>query len=258
MPGERAWELYLNGKIKRAKAVALSELTKSKPKDRRALHAILAWCHYRDEEYEEALAEITSAEGNLRALECHAYILAYAKGYTDDKKLSELVALMPNSINAANALVVRARAIKSKVSFRKAWTLVKSFAEKADVADYDVSLANLLHNCARFLLDKGRDRRDLKFALGLIETAMAHYGDVENWHHRAAANFWLSYIYEKLTAMPKALESAMESLRLWQVQCELEKASKPFNEKLEAAGKRVIELIPKLIAFTKRARARQP
>ena len=256
MAEEKAWELYLQGKIEAAKQLASTELFQTQDLEiKKDMQAILAWCAYRRKEYDTALAEIAGAGDNQRARECHVYILAYAKDYADDKKLSELVANMANNINAANALVIRARALESTVSHEQVWNMAESFAEKADVANHDVSLANLLHNSARFFLDKARTRRDLKFALGLIEVALAHYGDTSNWHHRAAIHLYKSIALEKLTAIPAAFEAAATSLRFWQIQCELEKDTKPFNEKLAASSSRVIELAPKLVEFAKRVRA---
>src|SRR5581483_6404248 len=103
--------------------------------------------------------------------------------------------------------------------------------------------------------DKPRDRRDLKFALGLIDVAIAHYGDVSNWHHRAAAHFWKSHILEKLTAIPDAFAAASRSLHPWYCQYALEKDTAPFGKKLENAQVRLAELSLKLVECARRAHA---
>lgn len=254
MTPENIWELYAQGKIEEALSLATMELAgTSDVEGKQALHAILAWCHYRRKGYGNALAEIAYAPDNQRARECHVYVLAYAKGYTNDKKLSELVASMPGNINAGNAMVIRARAPESTVDHESVWNMAEGFAQTANVAKHDVAMANLLHNCARFFLDKARNRRDLKFALGLIQVALAHYGEVSNWHHRAAACFWMSHIFEKLTAIPEAFAAAAASLRLWENQCTVEKKTAPFLDNLESGCTRVTELALALVEFARRA-----
>jgi|GEM_PF-5062965 len=178
-----------------------------------------------------------------------------AKGHINDSKLLELTVGMEDNVNAANALIMRARALESSVTHEQVWRMAEGFANRADVVKYDVSLANLLHNAARFFHDKPRDRRDLKFALGLIDVAIAHYGDVSNWHHRAAAHFWKSHILEKLTAIPDAFAAASRSLHLWYCQYALEKDTAPFGKKLENAQVRLAELSLKLVEFARRAHA---
>jgi len=254
---EEIWELYLQGKIEVAEAVATNELSMvASLSIKQALHAILAWCAYRRKEYDEALIEIAGAGDNQRACECHAYVFAYAKGYEDDVKFLALVREhLIGNINASNALVIRARMPDSVVEHEQVWRMAESFAEGADVSKHDVSLANLLHNCARFFLDKACNRRDLTFSLGLIEVALAHYGEVSNWHHRAAANFWKSHILEKLTAIPDAFAAAALSLSLWECQCAMEKKTAPFLDKLESVRARVVDLAEKLVEFAKRAHA---
>lgn len=254
MAGENAWGLYEQGRINDALNLALEELLQEQTQEaQEALHAIVAWCYYRRKEFDQALAEIAIAGDNLRARECHVYVLAYSKAHTDDAKLSELVSTMSGNINAANALLIRARTRDSTVSHDQVWKMAEGFTQIGDVANHDVPLANLLHNCARFFHDRARDQRDLKFALGLIEVALAHYGDISNWHHRAAANFWMSHILEKLTAIPQAFVVAATSLRLWESQCAVEKKTAPWIQNLEQGSKRVAELAIALVAFAKRA-----
>lgn len=254
MTTEQIWELYSQGKIEAAGVAATNELSQTADlATKQSLHAILAWCAYRRQRYEEALEWIAKAGENQRAIDCHVYVLAYAKGYANDKMLFELVEKLAGNINASNALVIRARMPESTVEHEQVWKMAQSFAEGADVSKRDVPLANLLHNCSRFFLDKARDRRDLKFSLGLIEVALAHYGEVSNWHHRAAANFWKSHILEKLSAIPDAFVAAATSLRMWECQCALEKKTAPFLDKLESVRGRVVELAGKLVEFAKRA-----
>lgn len=254
MTTERIWELYLQGKIEVAEMEARKEFSQvTDLVTKQALHAILAWCAYRRKEYKEALMEITAAGDNQRAHECHVYVLAYAPGFADDKKLFELTELLVGNINVSNALVIRARMPESTVEHEQVWRMAQGFAEDADVSKHNVSLANLMHNCSRFFLDKARDRRDLEFSLGLIEVAIAHYGEVSNWHHRAAANFWKSHTLERLTAIPSAFAAAALSLQLWECQCALEKKTAPFLDKLESVRARVVDLAAKLVEFAKRA-----
>lgn len=251
---EKSWELYTQGRYDDALQSALGELAQEQDWDaRKALYAVIAWCHYRRREYDKALEAISNAPDDQRARECHIYVLAYSKAHTDDKKLSELMVGMESNVNAGNALIIRARAPESTVGHEQVWKMAEGFAQRADAANHDVSLANLLHNAARFFHDKARDRRDLKFALGLIEIALAHYGDVANWHHRAAACFWMSHILEKLTAIPEAFAAATASLRLWQNQCVLEKKTAPFLSNLQSGCARVNELATKLVEFAQRA-----
>jgi len=253
MPGEKAWELYEQGKIDESLQLAQKELVQEQSQEaKNALHAVVAWCYYRRKQFDEAVTEIALAGDNQRARECHVYVLAYSKAHTNDTLLSQLVAEMEGNINAANALLIRARVPTSTVTHEQVWHMAEGFAQTGNAANHNVSLANLLHNCARFFHDKARDRRDLKFALGLIEVALAHYGDISNWHHRAAANFWMSHILEKLTAIPQAFVAAATSLRLWENQCEVEQKTEPWSRNLEDGSKRVAELANALVAFARR------
>lgn len=169
-----------------------------------------------------------------------------------------LVEELGDNINACNALVIRARAPESVVDHDHIWAMAEKWAEAGDVANHDVALANLLHNCSRFFLDKGRNKRDLMFALGLIQVALAHYGDVVNWHHRAAAMFWMSHILERLTAIPDAFRAAALSFQFWQYQLQLEKNTAPFKDKLANAQLRFAELAGKLATFALRSGVKKP
>lgn len=249
MTHDEIWKLYTDGKIEAAKDAATRELTDQLDQQQEEFHAILAWCAYRRGQFALALARIGLAGENQRAKECNVYVLAYAKEQANDARLMKLVAELGDNINASNALVIRARMPDSIVGHEYVWAMAEKWAEAGDVANHDVSLANLLHNCSRFFLDKARSRRDLKFALGLIKVALAHYGDVANWHHRAAAMFWASHILERLTAIPDAFRAATASLHLWSCQLQLEKDTAPFKDKLENAQRRVVELAAKMVEF---------
>ena len=251
MPPNDIWKLYQDGKIEAALAAVILSLDSEVLDEatQQELHGIKAWCHYRRKEYDQALTEISQAGTNARATRCHVYVLAYAAGHTDDGKLFSLVSQLGRDVDACNALVIRARAKESSLTHEQVWALAEYFVQTANVSEQNVSVANLLHNTARFYLDKARNRADLKFALGILEAALAHYGQVSNWHHRAAAYFWQSILFEGLTAIPQAFEAAAASLRCWKCQCELEKNTGPFKDKLATAVKRVQELAQKVSDF---------
>jgi len=252
---EAIWKMYKEDKFQDAQNAAEDELQKGHNETTtQGLHAILAWCAYRRKDYPKALAEITAAGDTQRARECHAYILAYIPEHRDDKKLLELVTGLSGNINASNALVIRARMLDSTITHDQIWPLAEKFAQEADPANHDVALANLLNNCGRFFQDKARDRRDLKFALGLMHVALAHYGETSNWHHRAALHFWMSHVLEQLGAIPDAFASATACLQSWKNACTIEKNTKTFLEKLGTAQIRVAELAAKLVDFAIRAR----
>lgn len=239
-------KLYEAGQIDAA-LKAIQEALGAEPPDeeKRQLYARRAWCHYRQKKYDEALEAISQAGDDTSALRCRAYIRAYSAAHRDDAELEEIVSQLGHDVDAANALTIRARDRDCGISHAYVWKIAEVFIENANAASHDVQVANLLHNVGRFFLDKARNRRDLKMAVGTFTAALAHYGEVSNWHHRAAACFWMSQALERLTARPEALRYATLSAQLWLNQLELDPKNPAFQEKATVAAAAVTDLLAK-------------
>lgn len=245
------WHLYDSGKMtETVVGLDLALQVETETAKLEALNAIYAWCHYRKNEYPASFERIKLANGHPRALECEMYILSYAKGYEDDVRLVAISKILgPDNMNCANALVIRAKNPNSQISPSEVFAVANYFSIIKPPLHQKVATANLFHNVARYFLAKPGDANGLKLALGFIDVAVAHYGEVENWHHRAAANFWKSQILEVMGLIPDAFKAAFTSMMFWTAQCGLEKDTSPFKERLENAVKRMNELTLKLQAY---------
>lgn len=213
--------------------------------ERGELLALRAWCYYRRGEFGEAKKWAEEA-GQVRfARECLAYVAAYAKGYKDDAVLSALLNELGDSVNAWNALVIRAREPDSTLTHEKVLEGVRRFEN-----DTSVGAANFYHNAARFFYHKSRNNEDLFLALSLFSSALNRYGHDKNWHHRGAVHFWRSKILEQLSNGPMALKddkldtlrAAQQSLECWTEQVILDPSPRQ-KEQWENAVKRIRDLL---------------
>lgn len=204
--------------------------------ERGELLALGAWCHYRRDEFEEA-KKMAEEAGSVRfAKECLAYIAAYAKDFKDDVVLTKLLRELGDSVNASNALVIRAREADSRLTHDQVLDTVLRFRDDA------VEVANLFHNGARFFYHKARNDADLILALGFLDAALSRYGVDRNWHHRGAVHFWRSQILEKIFDKRAALEAARDSLYCWTQQVTLDPSPRQKTQ-WENAVKRVRDLL---------------
>jgi len=162
------------------------------------------------------------------------YLATYAPGYKNDGELTALCEELGDTVNACNAVVIRAREPDSTLAMEDVLSRVRRHQGS------DVSTANLWHNGARFFLARGEKIGILDYfsqALLLINGALERYGDGDNnVHHRAAANHWKSQILEKLGRRGDAIEAARESERLWGRQRELDPNNPAHVEKQTGAN----------------------
>ena len=234
-------ELYDKGKIQEAMNAVWAEVYEERPSndpERGALMIIRAWCHWRRQEWSDALEWLEMAEkaggAELKAKRLRAYFAAYRD--KDDKVLLSIVAELPDDIDAQNALVIRARDGDSALTHAEIGRIVLSFSGDG------VAAANLNHNGARFFLAKARGNADLFSAIGMLERAIQLYGTEGQWHHRAAAHHYKSQAHERLGEKAEALAMEQESARLWDKAIELDPQNKGFRDNRESAVKRIAEL----------------
>lgn len=238
--------LYETGKIDEAlAAIEVALITEPPDDERNQLIGRRAWCRYRQEKYDEALDDIEQAGDEPSALRCRVYIRAYSPNHRNDGEMEEIVTQLGRDIDAFNALVIRARDPDCNVSHAYVWSLAEIFLEEADTTARDVKVANLLHNVGHFYIDKARNRRDFMIAIGTLTAALAHYGEVSHWHHRAAACFWMSRALDQIAAPGAALQFAMASAQLWLNQLELDPGSARNKQRAEDAAARVAMLLDK-------------
>jgi len=207
------------------------------------LYALQAWCYYHLKNYAEALKSIESANGQKQARYCMMTILAYAKGFEDDAKLERMAEqLDPNDLldylNIVNAIFIRARAKDSTISETRIAAEVRKVQSLQIAVERKTLHGHILNNASRFYLEKGNET-DVFAALGLLQMAVALYGAVANWHHRAAAHFWLSKIYEKIGQKKLTHDAAVASFELWLLQCELDPKNEGHKKSLATAQTRL-------------------
>lgn len=232
-------QIYDNGEFSKCLEEVERELGQRTDNDseRGELFALRAWCYYRRGEFGEAKKWAEEAGHQVRfARECLAYIAAYAKGYKDDAVLSALLNELGESVNAWNALVIRARESDSTLTREKVLEGVRRFE-----GDTSIGAANFFHNAARFFYHKARNQDDLFMSLSLFSAALNRYDYDKNWHHRGAVHFWRSKVFEELSDKPSALEEARESLECWTKQVILDSSPRQ-KEQWENAIKRIRDL----------------
>lgn len=214
------------------------------PSQRQELHALRAWCHYRRSEWPEALNEITLSDNHPRAIECNIYILSYAPGYRDDQQITELTSRLGNTLNTANAFVIRARLEPDgQVPYDRVEQLLSNYAHLGNENPVDVSYANLLHNSSRVFFDRARDHEDLSRAAELINDSIRCYGTTDNsLHHRGAAHYWQSRIFRAAGDLDQAIEAAKSSLKCWQNQVAISSTNPSHLPKYSNAYQHLAEL----------------
>ena len=202
--------------------------------ERGELLALSGWCYYRQGKYEQA-RQLFQIAGSIRfAREGLAYLAAYKD--KDDPTLQALIQELGDSVNAQNALIVRARDPDSTIAHDQVLDVTVLFTED------EVEVANLYHNAGRFFFHKARGKWDLITALGLFDVARTRYGVDRNWHHRGALNYWRSRVLEDLLDKRAALEAARDSLFCWTQQVILDPKTERHKQQWTNAGNRVREL----------------
>lgn len=230
-------KLYDQGKTAEALELIAQSMPPEGDPQRGDYLALKGWCCYRRKEYAEA-QEAAMAAGSVRsARELLAYLAAYAPGYVDDGKLQQMADELGDSVAVVNALVIRARAPESTL-FTPEEVLRRVLQHRGD----EVVVANLYNNAARFFQEKARGDTDLITALGLFDCALVKYGHAVNFHHRAALQYWRSYVLEKLFGNKAAIVAATRALELWVQQLALDPDNKSFQEKQEQARRRLADL----------------
>ena len=206
---------------------------------------LAAWCHYRAKRFPECarmldIAEALASDGaTQRTLACRAYLYAYAPDFKDETALMALMPrLSPTNIDGLNAVAISARAEGSLIDPVELWGKAEAFAESLDISAVTVSGANFLHNLARLAEVKEEFNR----ALHYIDLAIAAYGPEAHWHHRAAAQFWRSKIYQGMGDLVNAKDAAQESLALWTTQRDLEPDNAEWGKRVAGAVAREQEL----------------
>lgn len=216
-------------------------------RERSELLALGAWCFYRLKKYAQAFDFATEAGNVVWARECLMYLSAYAPGYKNDADLLMFCYELGDTVNACNALVIRARDPDSTLAESEVLERVHRHQGT------DVAVANLWHNGARLFLARGESSGTSDFfqqALSLIDGALQRYGDGDNnVHHRAAANHWKSQILDKLDRRGDAIEAAKESERLWCRQRELDPQNPAHVEKQAGAAQWLHKLMTAVVVL---------
>ena len=234
-------DLYNQGKFRQAMDAVWGEVNEERGKDDPEigkLKMIRAWCHWRLQEWDDAREWLQGAEeaggAELEAKRLRAYFAAYRD--KNDAVLGTIAKELPDDVSVQNALVIRARDKDSILDHASVLLIVICSISQT------VEVANLFHNGARFFLAKAQNQGDLEIALALIGIAIIRYGSDDNWHHRAAAFFWKSHIYERLGYHQGALHAAEQSLFLWNEAVDRDPQNKGFQKGREGAIARIAEL----------------
>ncbi len=240
------WGLYEKGQYVDGLDAAhkiLTDRQETLPREaRQEIYAYIAWCYYRRSEWDKALENIALADGFPRALECELYLRSYAEGYKDPVRVKELNAQIGQTLNGANAFIIRART-EAVTPYEEVIKLAESFSQYAVSHPHDVNYANLLHNTARVFLDKHRDKNDFLLAEQYFTRCLTAYGEEDkNVHAKAAATFWISTLYEKQGDLPKAAQMALVSEQLWLKQLSLQTQNPVHVDKYRNAKRRTDEL----------------
>lgn len=236
-------ELYDLGKIAEAMAAVWAEThgeRRSSDPEIGQLRVIRAWCHWRRQEWGDALMWLEAAEeaggAELKAKRLRAYFAAYRD--KDDEILRAIAQELNDDVGVQNALIIRARdPDSSAVSLDEVRWILERFS-----GSIEVDVANLYHNAARLFLAKGSIENHFFSALVLIDGAIARYGLNMHWHHRAAAAFWRSHILARLNEKEEARDAIIASVLLWEAAVQLDPANQGFRTNLENAQKREVEL----------------
>ncbi len=202
-------------------------------------YALGGWCHYRKGNYKTAREWFVKAGDVQFAREGLAYLAAYID--KDDETLERLAAELGDCVNVQNALAIRARDPEHNISPN--WrSEMEGRANSVLSKNQGTSEANLCHNLGRLFLEKATGEEDLLTALDYFALAESFYGEDENWHHRAALNFWISKAYEKLKNKESAIKAARKSILLWARQITLDPKTASHVTKFNNAVNRLVEL----------------
>jgi hypothetical protein len=197
---------------------------------------VKAWCYFRREEYVEATETALAAaeKGSINGQELLAQLAGYVS--KDDELLKKIHQKFPNSPSVWNALAIRARDGDSIIPAQLIVEAALRF-----INNENIGAINLINNTARLLLAKGNGGSDTITAIGFWQIALMNYGD-KNYHHRAAVYFWLSNAYENIGEMSSAIQSATNSLILWDRQVIFDPDNPKFKKNLAGAEERLEEL----------------
>jgi hypothetical protein len=232
--GQTLRTAYQDGKLDEV----LSVLSGSLP----GFHNLAAWCHYRQKEFAKCLEQVEISERygeSQSTLAIRAYLYAYAPEYKDEAKLTEIIPrLHPENVDGINAVVIAARAPDSTIPYQEVSRKAAETLGSLDYGQPSVSHANLLHNMARLSLEKGDFAQSLKF----IDGALTAYGTETNFHHRGAANYWKSVIYERSGDFASAYSAAQDSLSVWQQQLDMAPENEEWKKRVAGAVAREREL----------------
>ena len=239
---EEIQKLYDLGKIPEAMAAVLAEVNEERPSsdpEIGKLMVIRAWCHWRRQEWDDALESLEAAEKAGGAEPKTKRLRAYFAAYRDknDEALRAIAQELPNDVGVLNALVIRARDEDSTLTHAEIGKIVLSISGEG------VEAANLNHNGARFFLAKSRDEVDLNSAIGMLDRAIRLYGIDGNWHHRAAATHWKSVAFERLGDRAKDAEARTQARQLWEKAVGLDSTNQGFRMNLKNAQAREAELV---------------
>lgn len=233
-------QLYAQGNIPQAMEAVWAEVHEERSKDDPELgqlKVIRAWCHWRRQEWNDARQWLQEAEeaggAEQRTKALRAYFAAYRD--KDDVALEAIAKELVDDVDVQNALVIRARdADSNAVALDQLEIVLAPFSQS-----HEISVANLYHNAARFMLAKGSTEEDFAAAFSLINDALERYGSTMHWHHRAAANYWKSVILERLGRGELAKKAKVASAKLWEKAVELDPSNEGFRKNLENARRLV-------------------
>ncbi len=217
------------------------ELLKNKSlssKEANDLHALRGWAFYRQKQFDEARQEaLLAGEDSLRGLRCLAALESYL-GNPDQAKY--YLDKLPDTPAKDNPKMIGFHNPKDTTPKEEVLALAYKWVD--ELVD-PINTANLMNNTARWLLAKGENKGDLMLALGFMRSAIEIYGTgLNNLHHRASANYWISQIMEKLFGPKAAITAAEQSLTLWKIQLSLDPGNQNFVNSHEGAKKRLAEL----------------
>lgn len=186
--------------------------SKSAPKERAEVVALIGMARYRRKEFDEARKRFDEAlvrdPENERATYGMAYLAAYVD--KDPDKVREWMEKLPESAARDNAwiIVIRSPEYLENANPLEIYASLREILHrrvKPDPAD-PLNTANILHNAGRLTLamndmaGKSWDEKSVMalIAVGMLTSAIGLYGTGNtNLHHRAAAYYWASVAQEK-------------------------------------------------------------
>lgn len=188
---------------------------------------ILAWCYYRNNQYQEVRSIIKIAKSleysNLEAIELQ--LRAYVDG--DIKAALSILEKDTSDPRICNAFIIAARNQKSPETYVD---FAKELVKKHELSS-EIAAIHMQNNFGRLLLAIGQAIK----ANGQFMIAYVRYGEEGNFHHRAAILYWQAKGSEELGDIDTALSVINRSCHLWRQALDLDPENRQFAENLANA-----------------------